>query len=171
MRLLKIIRVMAVVFSGLLAGVYLGDRFGATPARAALNPSSFVQFQQILHLHFARLLPLLTLGAALAGLAWLVMLWRNRRTIEFWLVAASTIGILFIIVVTRAVNVPINDQLMTWSVSAPPPNLRELWSAWDQIHTIRTTVAIVAFFLEVVALNLGRPNHPAANSLYGAASK
>jgi len=56
--------------------------------------------------------------------------------------------------ITRAVNVPINNQLMTWSAAAPPANLRELWAPWERVHTIRTIVAVGAFVLEAVALGL-----------------
>ena len=164
MRALVIVRVIAIVAIGLLAGVYLGDRVAGTPARAGLSSSGFVQFQQIVHVYFVRLLPLLTISAAIGGLAWLVILRARWRTTEFWLVAISTVAIIFIFAVTRAINLPINDQLMTWSVSAPPPNIRELWSPWEQIHTIRTIVAVIAFVLEVVALSLSTSNKPAPHS-------
>lgn len=72
----------------------------------------------------------------------------------FWLVAVATAAILFIFLMTLAVNVPINEQLMTWSVESPPANVRELWAPWERVHTIRTVAAIGAFILEAAALSL-----------------
>lgn len=43
--------------AGLLAGIYFGDRAGAYYARAELGASSVVQFQQIVHVHYARFMP------------------------------------------------------------------------------------------------------------------
>jgi len=58
-----------------------------------------------------------------------------------------------VLVLTRAVNVPINEQLMTWSVETPPANLMEIWRPWEQVHSIRTVIAIAAFAFQVVALS------------------
>src|SRR5438132_321201 len=55
MNLLTIVRVVAVVCAGLLAGIYLGYRTGDYYALQKLSPSNFVQFQQVVHMHFARL--------------------------------------------------------------------------------------------------------------------
>ena len=49
------------------------------------------------------------------------------------------------------VNVPINDALMTWQASAPPADLREIWSRWEQAHTIRTIVSVVALVSSALA--------------------
>src|SRR5262245_9802133 len=43
------VRVVAVVAVGLLAGIFLGHRAGPQFALHALSPSSFVQFQQLVH--------------------------------------------------------------------------------------------------------------------------
>jgi hypothetical protein len=40
----------------LSAGIFMGDRMGASFARPALSPSSFVTFQQIQHLHFVKMM-------------------------------------------------------------------------------------------------------------------
>jgi len=151
-RALALFRVIAVVCAGFLAGILFGDRAGATYARPRLDPSSFVQFQQVVHAHFVRFMPPLIVAAILGGLAWLVSIRARWRGAEFWLVAVSTAAILFILVATRAVNVPINEQLMRWSVTDPPANVRELWAPWERVHTLRTIAAAWAFLLEAVAL-------------------
>ena len=154
MGVLTIVRVVAVVCAGLLAGIFFGHRAGAYYAEQELSASSFVQFQQVVHVHFVRFMPPLVLTALLAGLAWLLMLRSQWRSAEFWLIAVSTCGIALIVAMTRAVNVPLNNQLMTWSIATPPSNLREIWAPWDRVNTIRTFVAAGALLLEAVALSL-----------------
>lgn len=56
-------------------------------------------------------------------------------------------------VLTRVVNVPINDALMTWNAASPPSNIRELWAPWEQVHSIRAALSVCAFVLEVMALS------------------
>ena len=154
MSVLTISRVLAVVSAGLLAGFFFGDRVGGYHARSGLSPSSFVQFHQVAYLHFAKSMLPVVLTALLAGLAWLVMLRSQWRSAEFWLIAASMCGIALIAVITRIVNIPLNNQLMTWSIEAPPSNLREIWAPWERAHTIRTFVAVGVLILEAVALSL-----------------
>lgn len=154
MDVLTIVRVVAVVCVGVLAGTFLGHRAGAYYALQKISPSSFVQFQQVVHVHFVRFMPPLVLTALMAGLAWLLMVRSRWTSAEFWLIAASTSGIALIAAMTRAVNVPLNNRLMTWDIAAPPSNLREMWAPWDRVNTIRAFVATGALIFEAVALSL-----------------
>ncbi len=43
---------------------------------------------------------------------------------------------------------------MTWSVGAPPTNLREIWAPWERVHTLRTVLATGALVLQAVAVGL-----------------
>jgi uncharacterized membrane protein len=154
MGFLTILRVLAVVSAGLLAGIFFGYRAGVHYAMPELSASSFVQLQQIIHVHYVRFMPGLVLTALLSSVLWLVMVRSQWRTAEFWLVAISACGILVIAAATRAVNVPLNDQLMTWSVASPPANLRQIWAPWERINTLRSILATGALVLEAVALTL-----------------
>jgi uncharacterized membrane protein len=151
MHVLTVIRAIAVVCIGLLAGIYLADRASAV-ARATLDVSSFVQYQQTVHVTYVKVMPPLVFGAILAALGWIFMVRLQWRGAEFWLLAVSICAIIFIAAVTRAVNVPLNDQLMTWSVAAPPANLKELWAPWERVDAIRSVVAIGAFVMQTLAL-------------------
>jgi uncharacterized membrane protein len=81
------------------------------------------------------------------------------KTPEFGLVAAAVGGLLIIGGITRAVNVPLNDQLMTWSFAAPPPNIRETWAAWERANTMRAAVAVGVLILVSLALTFQASDH------------
>ena len=150
---LTIVRVVAVVGTGLLAGIYLGYRIGTYYALQKFTASSFVQFQQVLHTHFVKFLPPILLGAVAATIGWLFMV-RSQRGTEFWLIASSACGLLLTGAITRAVNVPLNNRLMTWNTADPPTNLREIWAPWDRVNTIRTIVSVGVLVLEASALSV-----------------
>lgn len=152
--MLAAIRVVAVVCVALLAGIYLGYLAGAYYALKELSASSFVQFQQVVHLHYAQFMPPLVLTALVTTVAWLVLIRSEWRSVEFWLVAASMCGVIAIAGMTRAVNVPLNNELMTWSIAAPPSNLKEIWAPWDRVNAIRTIIAVGVLVLQTVALSL-----------------
>lgn len=161
MNVSAMVRVVAVFSTGLVAGIFLGDRMGASFARPALPRSSFVTFQQVQHAHFVKMMPVLLGIAILSSLAWLVLIRSQFGSASFTFLALATLATISVAVLTRAVNVPINEQLMTWNASSPPPNVMAIWARWEQAHTVRTCVAGVGFFCELLAFSTAR-NAPAA---------
>lgn len=153
MTLLVIVRVIAIVCTGLAAGIFLGHGRGVSLAAPSLAPSSFVQLQQIIHMHFARMMPPLLLSSAAGSFAWAILLRDAWRAPGFWLVAAAASAMLSAGAMTRAVNVPINHRLEAWKVEAPPADLMQQWAPWERVHSIRTVLATTALVLEVVALS------------------
>lgn len=151
--MLSAARVFAVVCTGLYAGIIFGDRMGATYARPALSVADFIRFQQIQHVHFKPLLLPITVGAVLSGLIWVWILRSRCRSFEFCFAAMSAAAMIVAAALTRIVNFPINDALMTWYAAAPPPNVRELWAPWENVHTIRAALSVGAFVLQVFALS------------------
>lgn len=160
MRFLAVVRFLAVLSAGLVAGIFLGDRMGASFARPALSPSSFVTFQQIQHAHFVTMMPILIGIAILSSVAWLVLIRARVGSAEFLFLALATVATISVIVLTRTVHVPINSQLMTWTASSPPPDVMGIWARWEQAHTVRTVLAVLGFALELSAFGTSK-NVPA----------
>jgi uncharacterized membrane protein len=152
---LSIFRFLQLLITGLYTGLLFADRIGVTPIRPKLPASSFVLFQQQLHLRFMILMPLLLIVSLLSGLISLVLLRRDYKGRAFIFTAIATLCTLFVIVLTRTVNVPVNEALMTWNVTSPPPNVMQLWSPWEKAHTIRTIVSLLGFSSLLIAA-LGR---------------
>jgi uncharacterized membrane protein len=158
---LAVVRFLAVLSTGLVAGIFLGDRMGASFARPALSPSSFVTFQQIQHVHFVKMMPILIGIAIVSSAAWLILIRSRVGSAEFVFLALGALAFLSVIVVTRTVNVPINNQLMSWNASSPPRAVMEIWARWEQTHTVRTVLAVLGFALELSAFG-GSKNVSAA---------
>src|SRR6266699_2746155 len=93
MKLLTITRVVAVLCSGMMAGLLFGDWLGPSFARAAMNASSFVQFQQIVHINYLRTLPALSTVAVAAPIVWLILLRTRRNSAEFKLLLGAVLAI------------------------------------------------------------------------------
>ena len=154
MNLLPIIRFIALVTTGLLAGIFLGDRMGLGFARPALPVSSFVQLQQIQHVHFVRMMPVLQIAALLSTLTWLFLLRSEVRSSQFAVIALAAVCLLVVFGMTMAINVPINNTLMTWNASAPPGDAMDIWKRWEQVNTIRAIISPIGFALQVLGLIL-----------------
>jgi uncharacterized membrane protein len=144
--------VISIVCAGLSSGVFLGHKMGISVARHRLTPQDFVHLGQSSHRYFSRVMPILTISGVLASVLWSVLLRSSSQTVQFWFVLGASIEMVAAVVLTRAVNIPINKQLMSWSTEAPPANLREVWEPWEKAHTVRTILVLSAFILQVVAL-------------------
>jgi uncharacterized membrane protein len=143
--LLNISRFLQLLATGLYTGILFGDRIGVSHVRTKLEPAQFVLFQQGVHSRFGILMPLLIGVSLLAGLISLALLRRYYKSPVFIFTLISTLCTLGVIVLTRLINVPINDLLMTWQVSAPPQNVAQLWAPWEGSHSIRTVIAVLGF--------------------------
>ena len=163
MKRLTVTRVVAVLSSGMMAGLLFGDWLGPSFARAAMNSSSFVQFQQIVHINYLRTLPALSTIAVAAPILWLIILRTRRDSAEFKILLGATVAIAVGYTITFVFNVPVNNQLETWDFAAPPADAREIWSHWEKAHVVRTIFWVTGFFLETVALVMpASPRHDPA---------
>ena len=124
-----------------------------------MSASSFIQFQQIVHINYLRTLPALSTIALVAPVLWLIILRARRDTAQFKILLCATIAIAIGYTITFIFNVPVNNQLETWSAAAPPPNAREIWSQWERAHVVRTIFWCLGFFLETLALGYASERH------------
>jgi uncharacterized membrane protein len=147
-----VVRTLAVVVTGILAGMFFGDWSGTSPVRPTLPGSCFIQFQQGLHSIFVQLMPVLIFtGIATNAVAALALRRKDRLAAASFTLAA--LAFVVIAVLTRAVNVPINELLMTWSAESPPADWWPSWQPWERTHTVRTSLAVAAFVVQVLGLN------------------
>lgn len=154
MNVLTAVQVIAILSSGLKAGALLGDRAGARFARPTLSPGSFVQFQQVQIRHWDKLMPVLSSVAVLSSIAWLVMIPSGMGRLPFQVVALAAAANVASMVFAVMGCLPINRQLMTWSVASPPPDVMTTWTRWERVNDIRTVLAVVAFASLIVAFTM-----------------
>jgi hypothetical protein len=152
MSILIIVRVIAILSCGLSTGILFGDRMGATFARPSMSPPEFIRYSKIVHSYFGRMMPVLTLTGVATGLIWVIVLRAQWNSFQFGLVSVAAIAMALAVGLTVTINVPINKQLEKWNEASPPANMREIWSRWEQIHTIRTILWMGAFVLEAIVL-------------------
>ena len=150
------LRVVAILFAGLMTGLLFGDWLGPSFARSEMPLPGFVQFQQIIHYNYLRVLPGVSLVALLASISWLVLVRHHR--VEFRILLFATLAIAVGFAITIIYNVPVNDLLETWNYNSPPSNARELWQPWESAHIVRTVFWGVGFVLEILALAFAARN-------------
>ena len=155
-----------IVLFALVMGVFWGTWFSLSRTMDQLSGETFVAVghQMIRNLGgpMAILLPL----SLLSALVTLALQWSGGRTAAFWWLAAGFLLMVAALVITLAVEVPIDNQIETWTAATLPGDWRSIQSRWELWHTIRTFTSIAA--VAAVTINAtvaARPNQPAINQV------
>jgi uncharacterized membrane protein len=141
-----------VVLFALVMGVFWGTWFSLSRTMSRLSAETFVavghQMIQNLGAPMAILLPL----ALLSALVTLVLLWRGGRTAAYWWMLAGFLLMVAALVVTLAVEVPIDNQIKTWTAATLPGDWRSVQTRWERFHTIRTFLSIAAVVAATISI-------------------
>src|SRR5215470_2054780 len=144
-------------------GVFWGTWFSLSRTMDRLPPGTFLaDGQQMIH-NLARPMAILMPVAVLCALVALVLLWAPRPTPEFWWMLAGFVLMLGALVVTVAIEVPIDNKIKTWTVATLPADWRSIQSRWELYHTVRTFLsigALVAVTVSAVGRHAVRRRHP-----------
>jgi hypothetical protein len=143
----NIVRFCLILLLSLVVGTMFGIWIGFNPA--PLSASAYIEQQQNTIRALNVLMPVLgaiciILAASFAAVA------RSDRVKRYLIVAAALLLVLAGLI-TRFGNQPINAVVMTWSASAPPTDWAALRDRWWHWHVIRTSAAIGALVLILLA--------------------
>jgi len=110
----------------------------------------------------AILLPL----SLLSALVTLALLWPHRDAAAFWRLAAGFGLMVAALVMTLAVEVPIDNRIQSWTAATLPADWRSIQSAWELWHTIRTFSSIAAVVTATISATVvARPNQPSIDQV------
>ena len=146
-----IVGIINLFFAGLLAGEEFVIRYGVRGPLASLEQQTHIQLRQSLIRTLRILVPIIFGLAILSGIAAIIL---NGFDNGFGLRCAGLLALVTFITVTLTGTVPINEAALAWNPSAPPENWRALINRWEQLDTVRTWLAIVAFALFSVSMSL-----------------
>jgi len=143
----KILTLLSLIFSGLIAGFFLAFAVDINPATADLSARAYVEVQQLINLKVRNLAFALVYFGALAVPAVLLAVdWRDRRSPGYWMVACGfVLYLLGVFLVTREINVPINNTMALWNPDDVPSHWYVLRDRWNQANLWRTAVALASF--------------------------
>ena len=144
----------SLLFAGLFAGFLLAVLVLETSLRE-FDASVYTQVRQV-ELDRLDALASATLLPALAATVVLVVAERGRGHGRR-LVAAALVLLVAVLVITLAVNLPINSDQLDWDVQVPPADWADVRDRWQIAHAVRTAAAASAFACLGLAALTRRP--------------
>ena len=131
--------------TGLVAGLFVGFSVAVMPGLRRVDDAAFLATMRRINVAIVNpVFLLLFLGSPVLLVA--AALVRQRDT---WLLAATALHLVGL-VVTFAVNIPLNNRLD--SAADPAPARADFERPWTRAHTVRTVLMVASFVGCLVAL-------------------
>ncbi|HEV7654299.1 MAG TPA: anthrone oxygenase family protein [Mycobacteriales bacterium] len=136
----------ATVTAGLMAGLFAAFSYAIMPGLAKASDLAFVDGMQRINVAILNGWFGICFGGALlfSVLAAVLHLGADRRSVLPWVLAGAGLYLL-VLVVTFAVNVPLNDKLNAAGLSDPHAAREAFEAVWVRWNIVRTVLCTAAF--------------------------
>lgn len=148
----KLVLFAAMFFVALVAGAAFAIWIDYNPT--GMSPAFFVEKMQ----HAIRVFTIPLPAVVVLGVVFTVVstFFARRDRPTFYLLLAASLCIIAVALITVFGNIPINNQIKTWSINSPPSNWSELSVTWWHFQTVRTIAAVGGLSLLILALLVRR---------------
>jgi uncharacterized membrane protein len=146
MHLIHLLFITALFALMLVCGVFWGLFFALSRSYQVFSPGELAKIARTIVANLEvpmRNISLLCL--TLMGLS--VFFYPAKSSWGFYSLIASLLCIIGSLVITTAIEVPINRQVVTWTDENSPANWQQLRSRWQYFNVVRTVLALLSFAL------------------------
>ncbi|MFL6186180.1 MAG: anthrone oxygenase family protein [Actinomycetes bacterium] len=157
----RVAQVITIVLFALVMGVFWGTWFSLSRTMSRLSPETFLAVGHEMIQNLGTPMSILLPFALLSALITLVLARQEGHAAAFRWVAAGFLLMVAALVITLAVEVPIDNRIQTWTAATLPADWRSIQSRWELWHTVRTFASIAALAAVAIgAVVTGRPEEP-----------
>src|SRR5215207_1350762 len=118
--LVKLAHLVSIMLYVLVAGVMWGTWLALGRTMTDYDAATFLTDGKHMIANLATVMAVLMIAAVVAGLLVTVLLFRAGATVAGWFALAGLLLMVAVLVVTLAVEVPIDNKVKTWTVSSLP---------------------------------------------------
>jgi len=157
--LVKITRYVSLLGCGVLAGVAVT----VLVLELALRRLNGQEYARVRQAEFAFFSPFIgaVLLATLVAVAMLVIHARKTHSITLRPAIIALALLLLALLVSLAVNGPVNVEQLSWNVQAPPADWARILDRWQIAHAVRTLAIVLALgYLSAAILDRPVPGMP-----------
>ncbi len=144
---LRIWEFISICLAALVTGVFWGPWLGLSRSIETFTADVFLAIGQRMIGNLAPVMPFLMPAAILSLVPVLILSW--HRPAVFWLTLAALVLYLLALVVTLAVEVPIDNRIRSWTPETLPADWQRQRDRWERFHALRTLASVVGLALLV----------------------
>jgi len=143
---LKICELINIVLSALVGGMYWGPWLALSRSMPTFKPEVFLDIVNRMNRNMEFVMTILTPVALLSTAPVLFFSYKEQpRTFYLTLIGF----VMFALLVTMLIEVPIVKLIVTWTVGTLPANWQQLRDRWGAFHIIRVVAGIGGLVLLV----------------------
>ena len=147
---MKIWELISIVLSALTAGMFYGPWIALSRSMKTFAPEVFLEIVDRMNRNMAPVMTVL-MPCTMLSIIPLLLLSYHQRPMVFYLSTAAFFLFLVALLVTVVVEVPIVQQIVTWTLSTLPGNWRQLRDRWMRFHVIRVIAGVASLVSLLVA--------------------
>ena len=147
----KSIELITAILLTLVTGVFWGTWFSLSRTMHVLSSDIFITIGKEIMKNVAVTMSII-MPASIAGMLVLLIGSWKVRTVYFYCILAALILFIIALIITLAIEVPIDNQIRTWTATAIPADWQDIRDRWERYHTIRTflSLASISFFINAI---------------------
>ena len=142
--LLKWVQFVSIMLYVLVAGVMWGTWLSLARTMTNYDAATFLTDGKHMIENLAVIMEVLMISAVVIGLVAVILLFRSRFAVAVWLAVAGLLLMIAVMVITLAVEVPIDNLIATWTETTLPADWQEIRARWSAFHTLRTFLSLGA---------------------------
>jgi uncharacterized membrane protein len=147
---MKTWELISIVLSALTVGMFHGPWIALSRSMKTFTPEFFLEIVDRMNRNMAPVMTVLMPGTMLSIIPVMLFSYRQQPMI-LYLNAAALLLFLIALLVTVVVEVPIVQQIVTWTPSTLPANWQQLRDRWIRFHVLRVITGIASLILLLVA--------------------
>jgi uncharacterized membrane protein len=145
----------------LVAGVFWGTWFSLSRSMHLLSPDIFITIGKQIMQNVAVTMSIIMPASVIALIILLISSWKNKR-IYFYCVLTALVLFVLALAITLSVEVPIDNQIASWTPSTVPAAWAGIRDRWERFHSMRTFLSLGSVTLFFIALIYGSTARRAA---------
>jgi uncharacterized membrane protein len=142
--LVKWVQFVSIMLYVLVAGVMWGTWLSLARTMTEYDAATFLNDGKHMIENLATVMAVLMISAVVIGLVAVLLLFLSRLTTAAWLALVGLLLMIAVLVITLAVEVPIDNLIANWTEEALPTNWQQIRARWAAFHTLRTFVSLGA---------------------------
>jgi uncharacterized membrane protein len=146
---MKTWELISIVLSALTAGMFHGPWIALSRSMKTFSPEVFLEIVDGMNSNMAPVMTVLMPGTMLSIIPVILLSYRQRPMV-FYLSTVALVLFLIALLVTVVIEVPIVQQIVTWTPSTLPKNWQALRDRWMRFHVLRVIAGIASLIFLLV---------------------
>jgi uncharacterized membrane protein len=142
--LVRWVQFVSIMLYVLVAGVMWGTWLSLARTMTDYDAATFLTDGKHMIENLAIIMAVLMISAVVIGLVAVVLLFRSGSAVAAWMATVGLLLMVAVLVITLAVEVPIDNLIATWTEATLPADWQEIRARWSAFHTLRTFVSLGA---------------------------